>query len=501
MGVTAPHLAGIGGGFVAIFYNETSKKVRTLESIGFAPSLTTEDTFASNLTLYKSGATAAIVPGAMAGYEVLHRELGMLEWHKLFDPAIRLATEGFVIGPHFARSLSRHRDRIEAHAELKSRFWNNSGNRLLQEGELLTQQPLADLLSDIAIHGGRFFYEGKVAADIADSVKKSGGLISEADLSDYKAEWKDPITVDLPYGLLFHSAASPGSGALLAAAVAQTAPNYALNLQHNPHADVALNGQELHRLVETLKFVYARRSELGDEQDAQNMEGGLVKEIVDKFNKTFNPNRALRSARDYGLKHPFAEDYGGAHLCVITPDGHALSITSSLNSEFGSLFTTARGILLNNYMDAFVKPFGTDASKKRANLPGPFKTPITSMAPVILTRDQSPSPLHALFGGSGGLAGLSAVAQLITCASEKLYRPCIEDEMRVHPQLESTNFRVNVAGKGNYIDAVQVLHKYGHQVSEKFIPSTAIGIMPTREGVLVAINDAEHADGGDVGGA
>ncbi|XP_077547668.1 glutathione hydrolase 1 proenzyme-like [Haemaphysalis longicornis] len=482
MGVTAPHLAGLGGGFVALFYNETSKKVRTLESIGFAPSLATEDTFASNLTLYKSGATAAIVPGAMAGYEVLHRELGMLEWHKLFDPAIRLATEGFAIGPHFARSLSRHRDRIEAHAELKSRFWNSSVNRLLQEGELLTQQPLADLLSDIAIHGGRFFYEGKVATDIADSVKKSGGLISKADLSDYKAEWKDPITVDLPYGLLFHSAASPGSGALLAAAVAQTAPNYALNVQHNPHADVALNGQELHRYF-------------------WKMEEGLVKEIVEKFNKTFNPNRAIRSARDYGLKHPFAEDYGGAHVCVITPDGHALSITSSLNSDFGSLFTTARGILLNNYMDAFVKPFGTDASKKRANLPGPFKTPMTSMAPVILTRDQSPSPLHALFGGSGGLAGLSAVAQLITCASEKLYRSCIKDEMRVHPQLESTNFRVNVAGKGNYIDAVQVLQKYGHQVSEKFISSTAIGIMPTREGVLVAINDAEHADGGDVGGA
>lgn len=81
--------------------------------------------------------------------------------------------------------------------------------------------------------------------------------------------------------------------------------------------------------------------------------------------------------------------------------------------SFGSGFATTSGLLLNNYMDAFAKPgkrFGLDPSP--ANLLGPRKRPITSMVPTMLTKHATPSKLVGAFGASGGLPGISAMAQV-----------------------------------------------------------------------------------------
>nr|XP_054934414.1 scoloptoxin SSD14-like [Dermacentor andersoni] len=253
------------------------------------------------------------------------------------------------------------------------------------------------------------------------------------------------------------------------------------------------------RLVETLKFAYARRADFGDEEKSRNNENVIFKEIIDKINKTLDSHRPLEDAEAYGLKHVFAQDYGGAHLCIIAPNGDAFSITSSLNSEFGSMFTTSSGLLLNNYMDAFVKHASDDAPT--ANLLGPSKAPMTSLAPVIVTRMSSLSPLHSLFGGTGGMAGLSAVAQLLTCAAKCAYHDCALNEARVHPELASGQFTTNVAGKDNDFNTKGKLESFGQKVSEKFIPTTAMGIIPTRGGTYLAINDTKHIDGGNTGGS
>ncbi|KAL3258971.1 hypothetical protein MRX96_016636 [Rhipicephalus microplus] len=421
MGVTAPHLVGIGGGFIALYYNKTSRQVRTLNSLGRSPSAAKPDMF-SDATLYKYGATASIVPGAVEGYGRIHKELGELEWYRLFDPAIRLAREGFTIGPHLGQTLERHSVHVEANADLKT-------------ATNLCKARWGDVLSDLAIHGAQYMYTGDLAKDIADSVKQGGGVMSEADLSGYTSEWTSAVSVNLSHGMVFHSAPIPGSGTMLGAAVAQ----------------ISLV------LVEKLKFAYARRPDFGDDQESRDNEYQIFTEIIDKFNKTYNSHRPLPDAEGYGLTHDFAQDYGGAHVCIIAPSGDAFSITSSLNNEFGSLFTTSSGLLLNNYMDAFVKHDGDGAPT--ANLLGPSKTPMTSMAPVIVTEESSITPVHSVFGGSGGMAGVSAIAQ-----KEKL-------------------------------------RSSGHEVSERFIPSTAIGIMPTRRATYLVINDTEHADGGNTGGS
>ncbi|XP_065309025.1 scoloptoxin SSD14-like isoform X2 [Dermacentor albipictus] len=499
MGVTAPHLAGIGGGFIALFYNNTAQQVYTLNSIGRSPSAAKPDMFSSNATLYKYGATASIVPGAMDGYERIHKELGVLEWYRLFDPSIRLAREGFAIGPHLGRTLERHSASIEANADLKTRFWNTATNTVLKKGDQLVQGALGDTLSDLAIHGAQYLYEGELSKDIIESIKDGGGTMSADDLSGYSSKWMDTVRVNLTNGRVFHSAPIPGSGTLLAAAVAQISLDYAIFFDPESSSVLQMSGGDLHRLVETLKFAYARRADFGDEEESRNNENVILKEIIDKINKTLDSHRPLEDAEGYGLKHVFAQDYGGAHLCIIAPNGDAFSITSSLNSEFGSMFTTSSGLLLNNYMDAFVKDASDDAPT--ANLLGPSKAPMTSLAPVIVTRMSSLSPLHSLFGGTGGIAGLSAVAQLLTCAAKCAYHDCALNEARVHPELASGQFTANVAGKDNDFNAKGKLESFGHKVSEKFIPTTAMGIIPTHRGTYLAINDTKHIDGGNTGGS
>ncbi|KAH7956181.1 hypothetical protein HPB52_006691 [Rhipicephalus sanguineus] len=456
MGVTAPHLVGIGGGFIALFYNKS-------------PSAAKPDIF-SDAALYKYGATASIVPGAVEGYGRIHKELGELEWYRLFDPAIRLAREGFTIGPYLGQTLERHSANIEANADL----------------------------NDLAIHGAQYMYTGELAKDIIDSVKQGGGIMSDADLSGYTSEWTKSVSVNLSNGLVFQSAPIPGSGTLLGAAVAQISLDNAIF--NDPGDTVSqMTAGDLHRLVERLKFAYARRADFGDEEESRNNEYQIFTEIIDKINKTYDSHRPLADAEGYGLKHVFAQDYGGAHVCIIAPSGDAFSITSSLNNEFGSMFTTSSGLLLNNYMDAFVKHASEGAPT--ANLLGPSKTPMTSMAPVIITKVSSITPVHSVFGGSGGMAGVSAVAQLLTCASKYAYHECALNEARVHPELVSMKFVVNVAGKDKDLRAKQKLKSYGHEVSERFIPSTAIGIMPTRRATYLVLNDTKHIDGGNTGGS
>ncbi|XP_077508275.1 scoloptoxin SSD14-like [Amblyomma americanum] len=288
----------------------------------------------------------------MDGYEVIHSELGALEWYRLFDPAIQLATEGFVVGRHLANALERHSAAIEASADLKwvhclrasayfgfkshsrrTRFWNTATNTVLKEGDLLVQGTMANTLSDLAINGAQFLYEGTLAEDIVESIKDGGGAISKADMQAYEAEWLDAISLNLTNGLVFHSAPAPGSGTLLAAAVSQVSLEYTHSEEEGDVSLSLITSKELHKLVETLKFAYARRGELGDDAESRDKEKTLLQEIIHKIENSIKSDGPLSKPEDYGLKHPFAEDYGGAHLCILAPNGDAFAITSSLNDE------------------------------------------------------------------------------------------------------------------------------------------------------------------------
>ncbi|KAK8767245.1 hypothetical protein V5799_005994 [Amblyomma americanum] len=145
----------------------------------------------------------------------------------------------------------------------------------------------------------------------------------------------------------------------------------------------------------------------------------MVAEIIGYAVQKYDKKKPLSSAAEYGIKYAPEEDFGGAHVTMVGPSGDALSITSGLNGMFGSGFMTASGLLLNNYMDAFAKPgkqFELDVSP--ANQIGPGKRPMTSMVPSVITTSAAPSDLVGAFGSSGGLPGISALAQVRGISTE-----------------------------------------------------------------------------------
>ncbi|KAL3252128.1 hypothetical protein MRX96_054938 [Rhipicephalus microplus] len=366
MGVTAPHLTGIGGGLMAILYNKATMKVQALDALGVSPKSITEDMFSSNASALKLGANAVIVPGALAGMQALHNETGKLPWKDVFQPAIRIAREGFTIGPNLAAALANNMVVLNLSTALRKRFSNNATGALLQSGDRLVQTQLADLLTKLAEEGAEYLYEKELAEEIETNVASAGGSLKASDLSDYKPLWLDPVSAKMGGSQRIYSAPIPGAGVVLAVAVHQIKVKVmSLEAADSRYKLPAMSPKRMHNFVEDLKFALARRPELGDDEDVKSKQADMVTEAIGFADQSRDKTKPLASAQSYGIKHSPEEDFGGAQLTIVAPSGDAVSITSGLNGIFGSGFETTSGLLLNNYMDAFAKtgkPFGLDPS-------------------------------------------------------------------------------------------------------------------------------------------
>ncbi|KAH6932055.1 hypothetical protein HPB50_002722 [Hyalomma asiaticum] len=425
MGVTAPHLTGIGGGLMAVLYDKSTMKIQALDALGVSPKSVAPDKFSTNASALKLGANAPIVPGALAGMKALHTKVGKLPWKDVFQPAIRLAKQGFTVGPHLAAALANHENVINVSASLSwSTIWSCYASHRLNGGQSIHRETLFTNLYILVSNCAIVLHAGFAKA-ILSVIAASCGSLKKDDLSGYQPQWLDPVSSKIGGSQYIHSVPIPGAGVVLAVAV------HAITVQKRNERKEAASSPVATRVsrlliltafVEALKFALAIRPELGDSGDV----------------KAYAPE----------------EDLGGAHLTIVAPSGDAVSITSGLNGMFGSGFETSSGLLLNNYMDAFAKPgkqFNLDPSP--ANQLVPAKRPMTSMVPSIVTKSSLPSPLVGVFGGSGGLPAISAVAQ------------------------------------------ASLLRKLGDVVTEKTIGSSATGIVVTKTGSLLAPNDTRHVDG------
>nr|XP_037271701.1 putative inactive glutathione hydrolase 4 [Rhipicephalus microplus] len=186
----------------------------------------------------------------------------------------------------------------------------------------------------------------------------------------------------------------------------------------------------------------------------------LLSKIQIQFEKNFSPQHPLASYEDYGGVAAQDEDFGGAHLSIRDRQGNAISVTAGLNHEFGCKYWTSSGILLNSYMNAFSNPSGAYSKPPSStNLMLAGKQPLTSMMPSVITNTTGGRHmLHAVFGSSGGTAGISAMAQ------------------------------------------ASLLYKMGHTVEERTVfTSSATAIVTTARNSWMAPVDTEHTDGSTAG--
>lgn len=295
----------------------------------------------------------------------------------------------------------------------------------------------------VAQDGPSALYSGKYASSLAKDIKRDGGIITVKDLEDARAELKQPLK-GRAFGVEFVMPPPPSSAAAVFAGL-KVLEGFDL-----PLAGSGIVG--IHRQIEALKHAFALRMSMGDPGPAgaswkvPHLDKILADISSEKYIESLRSlimDDTVRNVTDYGGKWNILdsgvmpEDHGTTHISVVDKDGTSVSITSTVNTGFGSkVLSRSTGILLNNQMDDFSTPdqpnvYGLQPTPSNFIYPG--KKPFSSMSPMILHRGDN---LLLVVGASGGPRIISAVFQTIARVlnyGEDLFRAVVSP--RFHHQL------------------------------------------------------------------
>lgn len=320
-GVAVPQSMGLGGGFLATIYTKSDNKAETLCARERAP-LASHRMMFQNISSVE-GILSVAIPGELKGYGELHRKHGRVEWKKLIQPTIDLCRTGHEVTEYLHTVLLR-KEKVMLHTpELRAVFINPQTNHVWNVGDRIKRLKLADTLEIIAQEGPETMYSrnGTIAKLMINEMQKLGGIITMEDLLQYEIEWHKPITSQLKGNYTLHSVPVPGSGVIL---------TMMLNMLNGYEADNSV--EFMHRMIETFKFSYARRTLLGD----LNMNQTILDELVDAKYANYMrsliwDNRTFNDYKHYGGEYAMVEDHGTAHISVLAANGDAVSLTSTIN--------------------------------------------------------------------------------------------------------------------------------------------------------------------------
>ncbi|XP_022907556.2 scoloptoxin SSD14-like isoform X2 [Onthophagus taurus] len=457
-GVAIPESTGLGGGFFMTIYEKSTRNAYFLNAREVAPEAAYEDMFDGNPVLSSKGGLSIAVPGELRGFWAAHQRFGVLNWEKLIQPTIDLCRNGILVTDYFGRVLKNNQQMILNNPEFREMFVNPSTNQVYEKGDLIKRPKLAETLEIIAKEGADALYMGSLTKQFVEDIQKAGGIITEEDLNKYEVEWKDPIQTILPFNQKLFTSPLPGSGVIV---------TFIMNVLKD--FLVICEGETLRnfqRTVETFKYGYAKRTELGDENfvDVNELIANLTSEEYAKSTRELiSDNTTYQDYEHYGANTTLTEDHGTAHLCILAPNGDAVAITGTINLVFGSeVVSPSTGIILNNEMDDFSAPniinaFGIPPSPANYIVPG--KRPMSSMSPTIIV-DDNEGDVKMIIGAAGGTR---IITSSILVAIRKLWFNLSLEEASNMPRLHHQLFPMSISYEGGFDEAIiHGLEEIGH---------------------------------------
>ncbi|WP_103027457.1 gamma-glutamyltransferase [Salinibacter altiplanensis] len=416
LAVVHPYAGNIGGGgFMVIRRPDGS--VTTIDHREDAPSGATQEVYLDDdgtavRQRSRRGHLASGVPGTVAGLLKALDEHGTLDRATVMAPAIRLAEEGFSLPHTMAEGLN---DRYEAFAEFpatKEYFTKGRASAEYRPGERFVQADLARTLKRIRDAGKSEFYEGETASLIAEQFQANGGLIDEQDLAEYEAVERAPVTASYR-GYEVHSMGPPSSGGVAIAQLLNAAEMKDIGRMGFNSSATA------HYLGEAMRRVFADRAKwLGDPDHVQVPTEGLVqKDYMRDRMASFDSSRITPTDSVRAGEPMLAgESMETSHYSVADSSGMAVSVTTTLNSGYGSkVMVDEAGFFMNNEMNDFVlKPgvpnqFGLSGTKR--NLVAPDRRMVSSMSPTIV--ENPDGELSLVIGAPGGSTIITTTFQVI----------------------------------------------------------------------------------------
>ena len=316
----------------------------------------------------------------------------MLEWAELFEEAIQLAGEGFVLSRDDAATLEYGFDDFPDHAKA---FYGRDG-RPLVEGDRLIQTDLANSFRLVAEQGARAVHGGSIGAAIDAAMSEAGGFLSLQDLIQNEAEWWEPVEIDYR-GYKIMTASPPANSwpALL-------------RLGMMSEFDVAALGHNsvefLHRYAEVTKHAFWTRLRWAGDPDVipPPLEMLLSPEYWSEQVSAIDPERAT----PFEPPSQFGGEQHTTHFVVADRWGNVVSATQTLGNAFGSrIMAAGTGIWLNNSLAyCTFEPKGNPMDA----FPGRHK--LSGDVPLFIMQDGRP---WVAIGTPGGHTIAQTVPQMV----------------------------------------------------------------------------------------
>ena len=472
LAVTYPQAGNIGGGGFLVTHLTDGRDI-TIDFREAAPAAANRDMYLNeNGTVIKDMSLfthrAVGVPGSVAGLLTAWHFYGStnISLKQLLKPAIVLAKNGFAISDRFSQDLNEYKSLFEKNNGANKVFIRADGNSW-KAGDLLIQKDLSKTLQKIAKYEIDGFYSGKIAKLIIKEMQKGDGLITLKDLESYNSKLRTPITGTYKdFDIV--SMGPPSSGGILLVQMLNMLEYFNIDSMEVNSADY------IHLLTEIERRAYADRAEhLGDNDYWQVPIDMLTSKDYAKSRTESISLQIATPSSDVFAGDPSAhESRETTHYSVIDKDGNAVSVTTTLNTPFGSgIFVDGAGFFLNNEMDDFsVKP-GTpniyDVVGNDANSISPFKRPLSSMTPTIILKDNKP---YIVIGSPGGSTIITTVLQVILNVIEhkmdiawavsvpRVHSQWLPDVIMTEPEAISDSLREIIISRGHKITP----YKWGH---------------------------------------
>lgn len=447
--------------------------------------------------LSTTGHLAVGVPGTVSGLELARAKYGTMKRAQLIAPAIQFADKGFVLDQGDVDMLLTSTEDFRKDPASGAIFLNKG--QPFAPGQKLVQKDLAKTLRLISQKGEDGFYKGSVGAAIVASSQAGKGILTQADLDQYKTRELAPVECDYR-GYHIVSAPPPSSGGVVICEILNVLEGY-------PLKDLGFrSAQSVHYQIEAMRHAYVdRNSYLGDPDFVKNpLDRLLDKGYAEKIRGAIDPARAGVSK---DIK-PGVEPHEGSnttHYSIVDKDGNAVAVTYTLNDWFGAKVTAAKtGVILNDEMDDFTAKIGVPNMyglvQGEANAIAPGKRPLSSMSPTIMSRDGKPVMVTGTPGGSRIITVV--VHTILNVVDYGMNVQEAVDAPRFHQQWlpETTNVEVNALSPDTRKILADMGHKLGNpqpanHVAAILVGAPSLGGKPVGKNRFYGANDPRRNTG------
>ncbi len=489
LNLVEPQSSGIGGGAFLLYWDNKAKKLHTFDGREKAPLSATPNYFIKEDGSVKGWWEAVIgggsvgVPGTLKLLDVVHLRFGNLPWAALIHPTIDKADAGFAVSPRLAASIAQHhteKRQLAKFARTRRYFFNADGSPK-SVGTVLTNSDFATTLREIADKRSAAFYHGEIAADIVKTVARdfdNPGQLTLEDFKNYELIERDPVCIRYRvYNVC--GMGPPTSGGITVGQILGILEPFKLH-------KIGTTADSAHLFAEASRLAYAdRASYLADSDFVDVPVRGLLNKGYLKSRSTLiNKAKAMKKAS--AGTPPFARQAyipgdtldrpGTSHFVIVDSEGNIASMTTTIETGFGSRLMT-HGFLLNNELTDFSRVAEKNGIAIANRIEG-GKRPRSSMSPTIVFRHKKP---YLAIGSPGGSRIIDYVAQSVVGVLDFKMTP---QQAINQGHIINRNGATELEEGTAVAEWAEVLSERGHDVKVRVLNSGLHAIQFTGKGLL-----------------